>query len=187
MIPKKLENYLMDKKVRFWTVDHKKIFTAFDAAKTMKVELKEIAKNLLVKTKDGFAIAIVGADQEVNLEKLAKFLKIAKVDLPKEKVVTEKLKVKPGSLSAFGGVYKVPVYVDTKFSYGREAIFSSGDLFTSIRMRIKDFIALESAHIGAFGAAKKFKQPKNKPTKRPMPKKSKAKSKQAGLRGRGKR
>jgi prolyl-tRNA editing enzyme YbaK/EbsC (Cys-tRNA(Pro) deacylase) len=158
MIPKKLETYLLSKSAKYYPVDHKKVFTAFDAAKTMKVELNEIAKNLLVKTKSDLAIVVVGADQNIDLAKLAKFLKIAKVDLPKEKVITEKLKVKPGNLSAFGGLYKIPVYIDNKFAGGREAIFSSGDLTTSIRMKVKEFVTLENAVIGTFGVKKAFKK-----------------------------
>ena len=136
MLSKRLLKYLEDNKAKFEVVEHKLVYTAFDAAVTMKIKLNEIAKSLLVKFNkpfiDGtkpYAIVIVGADKNIDLKKLKKVVseaaewlnkelrrkkteqgkkpvvdiynKVAKVVIPKEKELKNKLKIKPGAMAAF--------------------------------------------------------------------------------------
>lgn len=193
MISKKLKKYLEANKVKHEIVKHKVVYTAYDAAATMKVKLSEIAKSLLVKFNRPFlagekpyAMIIVPADKNIDLKKLAKvvsdwavklnkelrfvrpqkgkkqimdlYSKVVKVIIPKEKEMKDKLKAKPGALSAFGGIYRLPVFIDKTFLKGKLAIFA-GDSFTeSVKMAINDFYKLEKAMMGNFGVARKFKK-----------------------------
>ena len=77
MLSKKLLKYLAGSKVKHEVMAHKTVYTAYDAAQTMKMKLNEIAKSLLVKFNKPFingekpyAIAIVGADKNIDLKKL---------------------------------------------------------------------------------------------------------------------
>ncbi len=168
MISKKILKHLEESGKKFEIVEHRKVFTAYDAAATMHVKLNSIAKSLLVKTnkpleqgQKPYAVAIVPADKNIDLKKLAKALstpdlKIAKVTIPKENVMQTVFKVKPGSMSAFGSLYKIPVVVDKALS--GTAIFSAGSFTESIKMKVTDFVKIEEAMTGNFSVAKKMKK-----------------------------
>ena len=148
MISKKLVKILEQSHKAYEVVEHKTVYTAYDAAQTMKVKLNQIAKSLLVKTnkplehgKKPYAIVIVPADKNIDLKKLTKVmttkeLRITKVDIPKEAVMKSQFKVKPGAMSAFGSMYKIPVFVDK--SLKGMVIFSSGSFNESIKMKEAD-------------------------------------------------
>jgi len=195
MLSKKLIKHLEDNKTKFEVVEHKVVYTAYDAAQTMKVKLNEIAKSLLIKLNkpfmDGmkpYIMIIIGADKNIDLKKLKKVIsdwaeklnkelrlekqekgkkpkidiynKVAKVIIPKEKDLKDKLKIKPGAMAAFGSIYKLPVFIDKSFLKTKQAIFSGDYLKASIKMAVKDFYKLEQALEGNFSVAKKFKKKK---------------------------
>ena len=114
MISKKLLKILEESKTKHEIVEHRTVYTAYDAAATMHVKLNQIAKSLLVKMnkplehgKKPYAIVIVPADKNIDLKKLPKIMstsdvRITKVNIPKEGVMKSQFKVKPGAMSAFG-------------------------------------------------------------------------------------
>lgn len=176
MIPKKILKHLDNNKVGYEIVEHKKVYTAYDAAATMRVDLGKIVKWLLVKLDKNFGLALVGADQNIDLKKLAKAAGAKKAELPKENVMKAKFKAKPGEMSAFGSLYGTPVYLDKKLAGQKEAIFSAGSFTESLKIKMKDFAKLECATIGMIGIAKKVKLPKSlEKKKKPAKKKSKKK------------
>ena len=172
MINKKLIKILEESGKNYKVIEHKIVYTAYDVAQTLKIKLNTIAKSLLVKTnkplehgKKPYAIVVVPADKNLDLKKLAKVmttkeLRITKVDIPKEGVMKSQFKVKPGTMSAFSSIYKIPVFVDKTLK--GEAIFSSGSFNQSIKMKVLDFIKLENAKVGIFSVAKKIKKSKVK-------------------------
>jgi len=171
-IPKKLLNTLNESNKRYEVVQHRTVFTAYDAAATMHVKLNQIAKSLLVKInkpleqgQKPYAIAIVPADKNIDLKKLAKImttpdLRITKVAIPKEGVMKSQFKVKPGAMSAFGSLYKIPVFVDKNLK--GTVVFSGGSFTESIKMSVADFVKLENTKTGIFSVAKKIKKSKVK-------------------------
>lgn len=169
---KKLLKKIEESKLKYEVVKHRKVFTAYDAAATLKVKLNTIAKSLLVKMnkplehgQKPYSIVIVGADKNIDLKKLAKVMstkevRITKVEIPKENIMKTQFKVKPGAMSAFGSLYKIPVFVDKALK--DEAVFSSGEFTESIKMKVKDFMVLENVKAGNFSVAKKIKKLKKK-------------------------
>lgn len=114
MLPKKLLKYLENNKTKFEVVEHKVVYTAFDAAQTMKVKLNEIAKALLIKFNkpfiDGqkpYAVVIVGADKNIDLKKLAKVVSEWAVKLNKELRLKKPVKGKKPVLDIYNKVSKI--------------------------------------------------------------------------------
>lgn len=167
-IPKKLIDKLDDLSAKYEIVKHRKVFTAYDAAQTMKKKLEQIAKSLLVKAGGTYYLIHVPANKNLNLDKLAKILDVKKVTIPSEKQITQALKIKPGSLTAFGFIHKVETVIDKSLLKVKKAVFSSGSLTESIEMSVKEFLKLTDNYIdGVFTVAKKIKKQKiNKPKKK---------------------
>ncbi len=170
-VPKKITNYLDKRGAKYAIVTHRKVYTAYDAAQTLKKKLDEIVKNLLVKTDKGFVVVVLPASKNVNLQKLKKLMNakgkgIKKIELPKEQTMVRLLKVKPGALPAFGSLYDLEVYMDKSLERVKKAIFASGSFTDSIEMAIKEFKKLEEPIVGMFAEAKKFKKPVKKSVKK---------------------
>jgi len=162
-LPEKIVKYLEKAGVSHEILEHKTVYTALDAAVTMKKKIGEIAKSLLVKADRDYFLVLLPADQNVDFEKLKKTIgkikdkEVKIVKIPGEKIMQEALKIKAGALSAFGNFHKIPVIVEDNLAKAKKAIFSSGSLNHSVEMAVKDFAKLESAVFGKFGIKKKIK------------------------------
>ena len=183
-IPAKLIKYLEKAGVKHEIIEHKTVYTAIDAAITMKKKLQEIAKSLLIKADKDYYIVLLPADNNLDFDKLKKIIKkenkkeVKTIKIPGEKIMENTLKIKAGTLTAFGELHKAKVIVDKKMEKIKKAIFSSGSSNYSIEMAIKDFIKLENAILGNFGIKKKIKLiAKTKPKKTKTKIKNKLKNK----------
>lgn len=162
-VPKKIQNYLDKKGAKYAIVTHKKVYTAYDAAQTLKKKLDEIVKNLLVKTDKGYVMVLLPASKNLDMDKLKKLINakgkgVKKVEIPKEGVMVKVFKVKPGALPAFGKIHDLEVYMDKNFKKLKKAVFSSGSFNESIEMAIKEFEKLEEPVVGLFSKAKKLRK-----------------------------
>ncbi|MCK4553371.1 YbaK/EbsC family protein [Candidatus Parcubacteria bacterium] len=162
-LPAKLVKYLDKAGVKHEILEHKTVYTALDAAATMKKKLNEIAKSLLVKADKDYYLVLLPADYNLDFKKLGKCIgvqtgkKVKVVKIPGEKIMESVLKIKAGALSAFGKLHKLPVYADKGLVKTKKAIFSSGSFNYSVEMAVGDFVKLENAILGSFGIKKKVK------------------------------
>jgi len=169
-IPAKVKKYLEDSGIKHEFLEHKTVYTAIDAAKTMKKDIKQIAKSLLVKADKDYYLVILPADYNLNEDKLKKTIekggdkKLKAIKIPGEKMMEKALNLKAGALSAFGNLHKVNVIVDKKLEKAKKAVFSSGSLNHSVEMAVKDFVKLENAVLDSFGVKKKVKMEAKKAT-----------------------
>jgi len=159
----KLIKYLEDQGVSHKILEHRTVYTAFDAANTLKKKMDEIAKSLLIKADKDYYLVILPASQNLDFDKLKKFISKLKtkdvktISIPGEKIMAEALKLKKEALSAFGKLHKLEVIMEKKMADTKKAVFSSGSYNHSVEMAVKDFVKLENAVLGSFGVKKKSK------------------------------
>lgn len=154
MIPKKILNYLEKKGVKYEKVKHKTVYTAFDLAQTLKEKLEKVAKTLLVKTEKGYALVVLPASLKADLAKLKKLMKAKKIEIAKEGLMKTIFKVKPGTITPFGGLHKIPVYLDKALLKVKEILVRAGSYTESLRIKIKDYLKIEKPVKGKFGKKK---------------------------------
>ena len=165
-LPVKLVNYLDKAGIDHKILEHKTVYTAFDAAATMGKKLNEIAKSLLIKADKDYYLVLLPADHNLDFKKIEKAISkqsgktVKSIKIPGEKIMTEVLKIKAGSLSAFGGLHKIPVIFDKGLEKAKRAVFSSGSFNHSVEMATKDFVKLENVLLGTFGVKRKIKKVK---------------------------
>jgi len=160
-IPKHVEKHLAKHQAKYVHVPHRTVFTAYDAAQTLRRKLDEIAKNVLVKTDDGLALVIIPASKNIDFNKLKQTMKkagarVKKIKIPNEKEITKALGIKPGTLSAFGSLHELKTYMDKGFAKAKKVIFSSGSVEDSVEMAVVEFAKLENAILGSFTVPKKL-------------------------------
>lgn len=170
--PAKVVNYLEKMGVSHDILEHKTVYTAIDAANTLKKKMNQIAKSLLVKADRDYYLVLLPSDKNLNEEKLRKLIskqkgkEVKTVKIPGEKIMADLLKIKQGALSAFGKVHKLPVIVDKELEKTKKAVFPSGGFNHSVEMAVKDFLKLEDAVLANIGIKKKVKTPKKKTPKK---------------------
>lgn len=155
-IPTKVTNYLKILKIKAKPIAHKTVYTAYDAAATMKAKLREIPKVLhVLADKKRHVIVVVPADYQVDFQKLKKALNAKKVELASEKLMAKAFKVKAGAMTAFGGLYKdTEVLVDKAFSKAKKVIAGAGTYTDSLEMKTKDFLKATEGKLGNVGKKK---------------------------------
>jgi Ala-tRNA(Pro) deacylase len=169
-IPKKVENFLAKTGVKYELIKHRTVYTAFDKAATLKIKTGAIAKVLVVKIDRELAMAVIGGDRNLDMDKLAKLAKAKKIDFAKEKIIAETFKgIDPGAIPPFADLWQMRVFCDKKLLEAPKIIISAGSYEASLiitpaafkktdpEMTIADFSIPCKEH--------KEKSSKTKPTK----------------------
>lgn len=166
-VPKKLLNLLNENNVKHEILTHKTTYTAYDEAMTLGIKPQEVAKVLVVKADKDYILTAIPASKNLDLKKLKKMVEAKKLDFIKESQIKKLLGKKTGIFSAFGSLYKLPVYLDRSLTKLKFLITNAGDFIASVKIKPKDFIKLEEPVIGSFSEAKpKKKKTKKKPVKK---------------------
>lgn len=163
-VNKKITLHLGKQNVKFEVVPHKKVFTAYDLAQTLGAKLEDIAKTLLVRVEfpavqkktPGYYVVVVPASYYVDLDKVKKALKAAKVKLAPENVM-KKLGIEPGATSPFGSLRGVGVVVDKALLKTKEVIVGAESFTESLRLKVKDLVTMEKPTVATVGKKSKLK------------------------------
>lgn len=178
-IPKAILARLEKEGRAFESLAHRTVFTAYDAASTLRRSLDEVAKALIVKAGPFVAVAVMPASRRLDAAKLTKAMaKQQGKPLPEAKIVSEKMALKlteesQRPVAAFASYYGLPLFVDALVAKKVRAVFPAGSFNNSLEMKVKDFLAHENGILAAFSVAGP------KPQKQPNMKKAKAKTKKA--------
>ncbi|MFA6512373.1 MAG: YbaK/EbsC family protein [Patescibacteria group bacterium] len=157
-VPKQLQKHLDESNAEYDVAEHRTVFTAYDLAQTLRRDLADIAKTLLIKTEEGLKLVVVPASKRLNLVKLKKALGVKKLSIASEKDMQKAYGVKPGAIHAFGSVLKgTPVVVDRALAKAKELVFPTGSFTDSLRMKAKIYLSLENPVIASFTDAAKLK------------------------------
>lgn len=152
-IAKNLEKLLKQKKIKYEVVEHRKVFTAMDAAETQHIKESEVVKAVLLKGKKSLYLAVLPAGNNCDF-KLLSALADDKVSMASEKDINVKLKSKIGLIAPFGSLYKLPVFIDRKLLKNKKLNLPAGSYTESVVLNTKDYLKLESPVPGNFAVKK---------------------------------
>jgi Ala-tRNA(Pro) deacylase len=152
-IAKTLQKLLDGNKIKYKILEHRKVFTAYDATQTQHLKLAEVAKAVLVKGKKSLYLGVLPAGQNCDFKALGK-LAGDKLSMAKEKDIIKNLKTKVGLIAPFGSIYQIPVYLDKKLAKNKKINLPAGSYTESIELSVKDYIKLEQPTLGGFSIKK---------------------------------
>jgi len=152
-IDKKLEKLLEQNNIKYKVLEHRKVYTAYDAAETQHVKLSEVAKAVLLKGKKGLYLAVLPAGNNSDFKKLGNLIG-DKVSMAKEKDITSNLKTKVGLVTPFGSLFKLPVFIDNKLTKAKKLILPAGSYTESVQIKTSDYLKLEEPTKGSFSVKK---------------------------------
>jgi len=164
-ISKTILNYLEKNKYEYEIVEHKTTYTAWDKAQTEKVKPQEIAKTLVLKIDNGYALALVPSNRNLDKAKLLKIInagrkkngeKVAKkIDFAKEVWMKKNIPGKVGAVPPFQGLIKLEIYLDNLLAKNKKIQVGSGEYTSSIKLSTNDYLKKEGVVKGIFSKSKK--------------------------------
>lgn len=149
-IAKNIENYLKKAGIKYDVVKHKKVYTAYDLAATLKKKLDAVAKSLLIKADKKYVVVSIPAGYQLDLGKLKKVLKAQAVRIAGEPEIKKILKLKLGMLPPFANLHKLELMLDKTLLKAKEVIANAGSFTDSVRVKVKDLHKLENARVADF-------------------------------------
>jgi Ala-tRNA(Pro) deacylase len=151
----RLRNFLESRKVRYVHETHRTAYTAQELAQEEHVPGKMVAKTVVVKLDDAFALAVMPATARADFARLKSALGAREVRLATELEFTGLFPdCEVGAMPPFGNLYGVPVYVDAALAQDEEVIFNAGTHQDTIRMRYADFERLALPKVFSFALAR---------------------------------
>ena len=148
---KSLKSYLDDNKIKYSVISHSTAYTAQEIAALVHVPGKELAKTVIVKSDDGYAMVVLPASRKINFDALKSVMSKNNVELAKEE---EFEKMFPdcelGAMPPFGNLYDMPIYVAKTLSEDEEIAFNAGTHTDVIKMSYADLERLAKPIVADF-------------------------------------
>ena len=150
-IVRRLQEYLEQNKIPYRTSYHPEAFTAQEVAAKSHISGKNLAKVVMVKKGEGFAMTVLPAACRVSLDKLKGIMETKEVALAKEEEFVGLFPdCEPGAMPPFGNLYAVEVYVDEEIARHPELIFQAGTHRDVATLSYQDFERLVQPKVAEF-------------------------------------
>lgn len=160
MIPKKLLTFLEKQKINYTPLVHKTVYTAYDAAATLKVKLNQVAKVVMLSVDPplpydtGFTkyiLVVLPSHAKVDAQKLKKSLKVKKIAIATEEMLVKVAKAKPGLVPPFAMLHRVPVFIDKALTKSKAIITNAGSYTDSLRLKVTELVKAGGTLVSSFG------------------------------------
>jgi Ala-tRNA(Pro) deacylase len=146
--------YLNGKQIRYSHSIHSPARTARETADAERVPAHEFAKTVVYISNAGFGIAVVPADQFVDLDKVRRVLGLSYIALANERDLAKLFPdCEVGAMPPFGDACELPVVMDAGIS-GEFIAFTIGTHRDAIRMSFADFQRLAKPTVAAIAAVR---------------------------------
>ena len=150
MPTQRLQDYLDLHKIQYVTISHSPAYTAQRIAELTRIPGKELAKTVIVKIDDKFAMAVLPASRRVNLWHLQEAIGADEVALSSETEFNELFPdCEVGAMPPFGNLYNMGVYVAEQLTEDEEIAFNAGSHSELVKMSYSDFATLVTPQVVA--------------------------------------
>lgn len=148
---KKLKEFLDSYQVKYMSLAHSPAFTSQEIAAAAHISGKQLAKTVIVKIDDQYAMVVIPANDQVNFKKLKDITGASVVDLASESEFKDKFPgCEVGAMPPFGNLYDMPVFVSNQFSKQDQLLFNAGSHSELIQMAFHDFERLAKPKVVEF-------------------------------------
>lgn len=162
----RLQNFLKLNHVPYSTIEHAQVFTSQEAAATMHVPGKTMAKVVVLEGRSTAYLAVLSASYQVDLDRFA-----TAAGEPVRLATEDRIRdlfpdCEPGAVPPFGRLYDVPTYVDQAMAEEKEIVFPAGNHSNAVRMSYPDFERLTKPEVRSFAVRRPAGSGKNAPGNR---------------------
>src|SRR3954464_6233147 len=105
----KLDEFLSSRRIPFERLAHRPVYTANRMAQALHVRGKEVAKTVLLRTDQGYLLAVLPATHQIDLPRLRQELSAGRVELASEEEMDQLFPdCERGAIPPFGSMYNLP-------------------------------------------------------------------------------
>lgn len=148
MPAKKLKEFLDSENIKYVCIMHSRAYTSQETAEMAHVSGKELAKTVMVKLDGHLAMAVLPADEQVDLDLLKSNTNTKKAVLATE-VEFKNLfpQCETGAMPPFGNLYNQEVYVEESLTIDDMIAFNAGSHSELIQLSYKDYARLVNPRV----------------------------------------
>lgn len=140
--------YLNKLNITHEVISHKQVFSTIEEAKALGIEADEIAKTLVISTKEKHALTVLPGAQRLDTKKLRDVMGSSHARLMTEEEMSKNFpQYDIGAVPPLGGMLNLPVYIDKKLLDHDTIIFSGGTHTDSVKIKVKDLVEITKANI----------------------------------------
>lgn len=149
----RVEASLRENEIPYRVLQHSEASSASELAESLHVSGKRVAKVVIVRAKGRYAMVVLPSHLQVNLQRLARLLKVNDVSLASEaELKTLFPDCEVGAMPPLGHLYGLPVYADLSLRLDPLFVFAAGTRHDAIEIFYRDFEAWVKPKIGIFAA-----------------------------------
>lgn len=146
-----IRTFLKEKKIPFQTMKHPPTFTAQELAAAEHVTGDKVAKVVVVRAGEEFAMLVLPASYNVRFDRLKKVLGKKDCRLATEEEMSGAFPdCELGAMPPFGREYDMAVYVDQHLAEDDEIVFESGHHDEAVKMKWADYQKVEKPKVADF-------------------------------------
>lgn len=137
---KKLKEFLDQHHIKYVTMTHSPAFTSQEIAAAAHISGKQLAKTVIVKIGNDFAMIVVPGNNQINFARLRQSTGIEQIELAAE--ADFKLKFpgcEVGAMPPFGNLFDMTVYAANSLSKQEHILFNAGSHSELIQLSFHDF------------------------------------------------
>lgn len=150
-IPGILEDLLKENNVSYKVVTHAETYTAQETAAALHVSGNELAKSVMIKSRDGYVMLVLPASWRVDLAKLKDILKDKNLRLANEDEFKQIFpECEPGAEPPFGNLYGLETFIDKSFTGNKQIVFNAGNHHEAVKMDYSDYANLVKPKVAEF-------------------------------------
>lgn len=147
----KLDQFLTERQVPFERLPHRPEYTANRVAQSLHVRGKEMAKTVLLRSRQGFILAVLPATHRVDFQRMSRELDDDEVQMANEYEMDHLFPdCERGAIPPFGSLYQLPTIVDETLAEDDRIVFESQNHDEAFRMAYRDYEAVEHPRHGHF-------------------------------------
>ncbi len=139
----RVAEFLNGERISFETLLHAPAYTAQHRAKYLGVSGNQVAKSVLLHSGDGYLLAVLPAPKRIDTERLGVILGTSVTLATGKEVAIVFRDCEWGVVGPFGKLYGIPSILDSSIELDQMMIFESDTHAEAIRIRCRDYEALE--------------------------------------------
>lgn len=133
--------------VEYEIAEHEPVYTSEDAARVRGESMNSGAKSLLLKTDNGFVLAVLPGGKRLSSKKVKSLLGLKSFRFATPEEVKETMGCEIGACYPFGKVIGVRMIVDDSLLENEEISFNPGLHDKTVKIRTKDYLSVSDAEI----------------------------------------
>lgn len=143
-IAQQLRSYMERCGTSFAQIPHERTYNMTRAAQAAQVSGKDVAKAVLIRSDDGYVLAVLPASRKVNLARLRQWFGHHVGLATEAETVTKFPDCEFGAIPPVGAAYGLKTVVDDELLGVRDIYFEGGDHRTLVTMNASDWRRLIS-------------------------------------------